>query len=65
MWTRIAISLHIVPEGRNTAASWPRSAATRSSSSVVVGSSRFCSSPTSAAAIAARIPLLGRVWVSE
>ena len=32
---------------------------------VDVGSSRFCSSPTTAAAIAARIPAVGRVAVSE
>ena len=59
-----AISLHIVPLGRNTAASCPSSCATRSSSKRVVGSAPRCSSPTSAAAIAARIPLLGRVCVS-
>ena len=61
----IAISLHIVPEGRKTAASWPSSAATRSSSATVVGSLRRCSSPTSARAIASRIFGVGRVWVAE
>src|SRR3954447_20279447 len=65
MCRRIAISLHIVPEGRKTAASWPSSAATRSSSAMTVGSSRRCSSPTSARAIASRISGVGRVWVSE
>ena len=65
MCRRMAISLHIVPLGRKTAASWPSSAATRSSSAVVVGSWRSCSSPTSAAAMAARIAGVGWVWVSE
>ncbi len=39
--------------------------AARSCSSLTVGSSRICSSPTSAAAIAARMPAVGRVTVSE
>jgi hypothetical protein len=65
MCRRIAISLHIVPLGRKTAASWPSNAATRSSSARVVGSAPRCSSPTSAAAMAARIAAVGRVWVSE
>jgi hypothetical protein len=63
--SRIAISLHIVPLGRKTAASWPSSSATRSSSAIVVGSCLSCSSPTSAAAIAARMAAVGCVWVSE
>ena len=62
---RIAIWFAIVAVGRNTASSWPRRRAARSSSSFTVGSSRFCSSPTAAAAIAARIPGVGRVAVSE
>ena len=65
MCRRMAISLHIVPLGRKTAASWPSSAATRSSSARVVGSAARCSSPTSAAAMAARIAAVGRVCVSE
>jgi len=64
MWSSRAISLHIVPLGRNTAASCPSSSATRSSSARVVGSWPRCSSPTSAAAIASRIPRVGRVCVS-
>ncbi len=65
MWNRIAIALHIVPEGRNSPASCPSSSATRSCSSFTVGSSWRCSSPTSALAIAARISGPGRVCVSE
>src|SRR4051794_28795406 len=63
--SRIAIWLHIVPLGRNSAASWPSSSATRSWSALTVGSRPRCSSATSAVAIARRIPSLGRVWVSE
>ena len=62
--TRSAIWLHMVPEGRNTAASLPSSAATRSCNALVVGSSAFCSSPTSASAMALRIAGEGRVAVS-
>ena len=62
--TSSAIWLHMVPEGRNTAASLPRSAATRSCRALVVGSSPFCSSPTSASAMALRMPGEGRVAVS-
>src|SRR3954447_22537989 len=51
--------------GRYTASSWPRSSAARRSSSSTVGSSRFCSSPTSALAMAARISWEGCVAVSE
>ena len=60
-----AIWFAIVAVGTKSAASWPSSAAARSCSAFTVGSSRFCSSPTSAAAIAARIPSVGRVAVSE
>ena len=63
-WTRIAISLHIVPDGRKTAASLPSNAATRSQSAFTLGSSNVCSSPTGAAAIAWRISGVGSVWVS-
>src|SRR3954454_12197634 len=51
--------------GRYTASSWPRSSAARRSSSSTVGSSRFCSSPTSALAMAERISWEGCVAVSE
>ena len=53
--SRIAIWFAIVAVGRKIASSWPSRRAARSSSSLTVGSSRFCSSPTAAAAIAARI----------
>ena len=46
-------------------ASLPSSAATRACSSLVSGSSPYWSSPTGAAAIAARIAGVGRVTVSE
>ena len=62
--SRTAIWLHIVPDGRNSAASWPSSSATRSWSAFTVGSSPRCSSATSAEAIARRIPSEGRVCVS-
>src|SRR3954454_20129669 len=65
MWIREPIALHIVPEGRKTAASKPSSSATRSHSALTVGSPKCCSSPTSASAIALRISGVGRVWVSE
>src|SRR4051812_44431742 len=65
MCSRKPMALHIVPEGRNTAASKPRSSATRSQSRFTVGSPKCCSSPTSASAIARRISGVGRVWVSE
>src|SRR5947209_5021780 len=55
----------MVAVGRKTASSWPTSGAARASSSLTVGSSRLCSSPTAAAAIAARISGVGRVDVSE
>src|SRR5438445_11939936 len=62
--TRSAISLHIVPDGRNTAASFPRSSATISQSWLTVGSSSFCSSPTSASHMKRRMSAVGRVTVS-
>ena len=55
MCSRKAITLHIVPVGRNSPASWPSSSATRSCRAITVGSAKRCSSPTSAAAIASRI----------
>src|SRR5579884_1460001 len=55
----------IVAVGRKSAASCPSSSAMRRCSSFVVGSARICSSPTSAAAIAASIPAVGFVTVSE
>ena len=53
-----------MPDGMNTPASFPSSAATRSQSASVVGSESDCSSPTTARAMASRIPAVGRVWVS-
>ena len=61
----MAISLHMVPDGRNKAASLPSNSATRLSSREVVGSVPNCSSPTSASRTVARIPAVGLVWVSE
>ena len=61
----MAIWLHIVPLGRNIAACLPSRAAMRSHSAHTVGSSPACSSPTSAAIIAAFIAGVGRVCVSE
>jgi len=57
--------LHIVPEGMNTAASLPSSAATRSHRALTVGSSNAASSPQSAFAIACRMAGVGRVLVSD
>jgi hypothetical protein len=65
MCSRNEISLHIVPLGRNTAASKPSSSATRAHNAFTVGSANDCSSPTSASAMARRIAGVGRVWVSE
>src|SRR5918998_3122233 len=62
---RKPIALHIVPDGRNTAAGLPSSVATRSHRTLTVGSSPRCSSPTFADAMAVRIASTGRVWVSE
>src|SRR5437870_5170204 len=61
---RSAISLHMVPDGRNTAASLPRSSATISFRRLTVGSSSFCSSPTSASHTKRRMSAVGRVTVS-
>src|SRR5262249_28772705 len=54
----------IVPDGTNSAASLPSRSATRSCRRLTVGSSCITSSPTSAAAMAARMPGVGRVTVS-
>lgn len=64
-WVSSAATLHMVPEGRNTAASLPSSMAVRAQSSLTIGSSPSCSSPTSAQAMASRIAGDGLVWVSE
>ena len=64
VWVRYAISLHMVPEGRNSAASLPSRSATMEQSSRTVGSSLRCSSPTSAFAMTSRIAREGRVCVS-
>ena len=61
----IATWLHIVPDGRNTAASLPSSAAVRSHSAQTVGSEPICSSPTSASIIASFMARDGLVCVSE
>ena len=63
-WTRTPSWLPIVPEGTKSAASLPSMPAMRSSSWRTVGSSPKTSSPTSAAAMAARIAGVGRVTVS-
>src|SRR5579883_2391314 len=64
VWTFTAISLAIVAEGTKRAASLPRRAATRSWRALTVGSSCFCSSPTGACIMNARISVDGRVAVS-
>src|SRR6516164_5051434 len=64
-WTPMAIWLPWVPEGTKSAAPSPSRSAIRSSSARMVGSSPYTSSPTSASAIARRIPGVGRVTVSE
>src|ERR1700754_4304507 len=61
----MAIWLAIDPDGANRAASWPKSEATDASRALIVGSSPYTSSPTTADAIAARMPDVGRVTVSE
>ncbi len=61
---RTARRLAIDPVGVKRAASLPNSPATCSSSARTVGSSPYTSSPTSARAIAARIPSVGLVTVS-
>src|SRR5689334_16165021 len=64
VWALMPIWFDMVPDGTNKAASLPRTAATRSSSRRAVGSSLKTSSPTSAAAMAARMAGVGRVTVS-
>src|SRR5262249_29883032 len=59
-----AIWLAIEPDGANSAASCPNSAATCSCRPFTLGSSPYTSSPTGAAAIAARMPAVGLVTVS-
>jgi hypothetical protein len=56
--------LVIVPDGMKRAASLPSISAMRSCKAFTVGSSPKTSSPTSAAAMAARIAGVGRVTVS-
>ena len=65
MQASVAVTLHMVPEGMNTAASLPSRSATRSHRRLTVGSSPICSSPTSALAIASRIAGVGLVCVSD
>src|SRR4051812_6655366 len=55
----------MLPDGVNRAASCPNRAAACSCSSCSVGSSSNTSSPTGAAAMAARMAAVGRVTVSE
>src|SRR5262245_65335611 len=64
VWALIAIWLDIVPDGTYRAASLPKYAATLSCNLWTVGSSLNTSSPTSAAAMKARIAGVGRVTVS-
>ena len=58
------LSAHMVPEGMNTADSFPRSSATISQSWLTVGSSNFCSSPTSASHMNRRMSAEGLLTVS-
>ena len=60
----VEIALHMVPDGRKTAAGLPRSSATISQRRFTLGSSPRCSSPTGASLIAARMGGVGRVCVS-
>ena len=62
---RSATWLAMVPEGTNSPAALPTRSAKVSSSRRTVGSSPQPSSPTSAAAMAARMASVGRVIVSE
>ena len=62
---RSATWFAIVPLGRNSDASMPNRLATSSWSRLTDGSSPYWSSPTSASAIARRMPSTGRVTVSE
>src|SRR4051794_4242889 len=64
VWARMEAWFDMVPDDTNRAASLPSSAATRCSRWLTVGSSPKTSSPTSAAAMAARMPAVGRVTVS-
>jgi hypothetical protein len=54
----------MVPVGTKIAASRPKTSAARASNLFTVGSSPYTSSPTSAAAIVARIAAVGFVTVS-
>src|SRR6186997_1082524 len=63
-WVMTPIKFDCVPEGTNNAASKPSISATSASSALILGSSPNTSSPTGAAAIAARIAAVGRVTVS-
>jgi len=62
---RMATALDIVAVGMYSAASLPRSAAARSCSALIVGSSPSTSSPTAASCIARRMAGVGLVAVSE
>src|SRR5712692_7717739 len=62
--TLMAIRFPMQPVGTNSAASFPKISAARSSNRLTVGSSPYTSSPTSASAIARRISAVGRVTVS-
>ena len=62
---RSATWLAIVPVGSHSAASLPSNSAMRACRRLVLGSSPYWSSPTSAAAMAARMAPVGRVTVSE
>src|SRR2546423_15088274 len=64
-FSRRQIWLPMVPLGTYTAASRSNSAATSASRALTDGSSPYTSSPTSASAIARRMPAVGRVSVSE
>src|SRR4051812_8418204 len=64
-WSPSASWLAIVPDGTNSAASIPKSAAASDCSRLTVGSSPYASSPTSASAIARRISGVGVVTVSD
>ena len=64
-WTRSATWLPSVPEDTQSPAGLPSSAATSSCRRLTDGSSPYQSSPTSALAMACRMPAVGRVTVSE
>src|SRR5262249_18372306 len=61
---RHAMALAMVAEGRKMLASLPSNAATCACKALVVGSSPRCSSPTTAWAMACRMPGVGCVTVS-